>query len=533
MSRLPVRRTSLRLLGALALLGLGFACTSSATGPMGLRSASQRISDEAIGEDLAMLRNWQQRLDVIAARESKDPARRYLVSKAQAWLNFTREEYWANDRGPIIEESLGEAVKLMATLVDRDVHEVERSTKLPTGTRKVREDLWTEVDRFKAHPRFDLVAAEVAQLEIELVRAGHDAAPGAACSAEPHVMTAGKLEAYVDSVLKYAPPPVVVAEVPAPAPAPAVPLPPAPVVVPDRDGDGVPDALDCCPNTPAGKMVDARGCPEPTQQTQTVLEGVEFDIDRFALRSTSRAILDSVVTELLRRPAIPVEVSGHTDSIGTDSYNLTLSANRARSVRQYLVGKGVAGDRISAVGFGETRPRDSNSTRAGRQRNRRVELTWQLPVQLDLLPSCSVEPPPPPPPTVPDVTAVTPEEPAAEPRGPMGMTLDNVLFQTASIAVRQQYVSRLARVARQLRERERFVLEVAGHADDVGDPDSNFALSLARAYKVRAYLIDMGLPADRLVVRGYGADRPLVQGRTDAARARNRRVELAVRPGND
>lgn len=524
MTRHRSLRGTTTLIGALALIGLGLACSSSAAGPTGLRSASQRITDEAIGEDLALLRTWQQRLDAIAADSSKDPARRYLVAKAGAWLKFTRDEYWANDRGSVIDESLGEAARIMALLVDRDVDEVEKGTKLIADTRKVRPDLWTEVERFKAHPRFDLVAEEVAQLEVELVRAGHDQEAGASCSAEPHYKSAGEISAYVDSVLKVAPPPA-----PVVVPTPVVPM-PAPVVVPDRDGDGVPDSLDCCPNTPRGKAVDARGCPEPTQQTHTVLEGVEFATDKFVLRTTSRAILDSVVTELLRRPAIPVEVSGHTDWVAPDSYNLTLSTNRARAVRQYLVNKGVNGDRITAVGYGEARPRDTNNTREGRQRNRRVELTWQLPVQLDLLPSCADVPPQPAvaPPTVPDVTAVTPV--ATTSNENMSMLLDQVVFPSASIALRQAARTRLARIARQIQTREAFLLELSGHADDVGDADSNLALSLARAYKVRAHLIELGVPISRVVVRGYGADRPLVESRTEAARARNRRVELSIRP---
>lgn len=505
---------AVRWIGAIALIGLGLAC-SATTGPSGLNAPSQRITDEAIGEDLQLLKTWRGRLDALAADKSPDPARRYVLAKARAWLALSTDEYWANDRGPIVEESLGEAMRLSSSLVDGEKDRVEGETKLPSGTRLVRPDLWSAVKRFKAHPRFDLVAEEVAQLEVELVRAGHDGAPGAACSAEPHIKEADSLGTYVDSVLKSAPPPE-----------PVVPIvPPVPTVTPpDRDRDGVPDMIDCCPNTPAGLPVDARGCPAPVQNNVAVLDGVEFDIDRYVLRPRSRAVLDSVGLELLRRAGVPVALSGHTDSIGTESYNQTLSENRAKTVLQYLVSRGVAKDRITSAGYGELRPRDTNRTSAGRQRNRRVELTWQQPEQPDLLPSCA-EPTPEMPAVVPDVTAVTPSE--QEGAGPL---LDRVLFASASMAITQPERARLLRTARDLAARGDVVVEIIGHADDVGDRESNLALSLARAWAVRAFLVDLGVPAQQLVVSGFGSERPAVNGRTRSARANNRRVDLLLRP---
>lgn len=538
MIRFVRSRDSIRLLGALALVGLGLGCVrarggtrtgagaaqgaDAGTSPLavtgGLLPPSERITDEAINADLARLAAWQRRLTLVTATPGRDPARRYVAAKAEAWLAFAREEYWANDRGPVVEESLEQAVRLLGVLLDGQPEAVEAMTSLPSGTRRVRADLWREVERFKAHPRFDLVADDVALLEVELVRAGHDAAAGAACSAEPHERAAGRLGAFIDSVLKSAPPP----EPPTPV-VPLVPLPgPEPVL--DRDGDGVVDAFDCCPNTPRGKAVDARGCPEPTTETQRVLDGVEFATDRSAIRRRAREVLDSVVAELVLRPAIPVEVSGHTDWVAEDDYNLRLSSNRARRVRDYLVANGVAADRITAVGYGETRPRDSNETREGRQRNRRVELEWQLPVQLDLLASCADAPDARPVPrTEPDVTAAVPTI------GPRGVsTLSRVQFETASITIHDAARTILQRAAATLRARPDMGIEVAGHADEAGDAESNFALSLARAYKVRALLIELGVPSSQLAVRGYGSERPFRAGRGESARAQNRRVELVV-----
>lgn len=508
MMRLLSRRMFALAVPSLVLVAA--ACASPPTpGPMELRPAPARITDEAIAADMEVFRRWQERLDGIAGQTAPtDINRRYWVAKAEAWLAFAREEYWANDRGVVVDSSLAEAVKIINTLAAGETPEVPLPTQPIAGTRTVRDDLWAEVARFKAHPRFRLVPEDVARLEIQLLRAGHDGEDGAACSAEPHAQASVKLTAYVDSVIG----------VIEPEPEPEVPLPP--VVVPDRDQDGVPDELDCCPNTPQGKLVDNRGCPEPEMQTQTVLEGVEFDTDKFTLRPASRRILDSVVVELRRRPSVPVEISGHTDWVASDAYNERLSANRARAVRQYLVDHGIAPERITAVGYGESRPRDTNETSQGRQRNRRVELLWKLPVQLDLLPAC-VEP------------TARPDGREAEPDVRRQAWVGDVLFPVASITILEPGRRRLDALIAETNSLEGFVLVVEGHADEAGDSESNLALSLARAHKVRAYLVERGLPADRVIVKGFGSQMPRTDGRSEQARQQNRRVELWLRPAAD
>jgi OOP family OmpA-OmpF porin len=77
---------------------------------------------------------------------------------------------------------------------------------------------------------------------------------------------------------------------------------------------------------------------------------------------------------LLSNKSIKIRVEGHTDSRGSDSYNQNLSEERAASVRQYLIGRGVSASRIQSKGFGEQRPIEDNTTKAGRAANRRVEI---------------------------------------------------------------------------------------------------------------------------------------------------------------
>jgi OOP family OmpA-OmpF porin len=140
----------------------------------------------------------------------------------------------------------------------------------------------------------------------------------------------------------------------------------------DSDGDGVPDYLDKCPGTPSGMRVDADGCP-PGGDTLAIVTNVNFDFDSARIRSDSADKLDRVVSILQDNPGVRVRVEGHTDSTGPEKYNMGLSYRRAESVKNYLQGKGISADRLSVVGYGETKPLVSNKTRAGRAVNRRVE----------------------------------------------------------------------------------------------------------------------------------------------------------------
>lgn len=103
------------------------------------------------------------------------------------------------------------------------------------------------------------------------------------------------------------------------------------------------------------------------------LNNVFFDFDKWDLRPESFVELDRVVKLLNENPSIEIEMSAHTDSRGADDYNFKLSDNRARSVMEYIISKGIAANRIISQGYGETRPEVPNDTDENRQLNRRVE----------------------------------------------------------------------------------------------------------------------------------------------------------------
>lgn len=139
----------------------------------------------------------------------------------------------------------------------------------------------------------------------------------------------------------------------------------------DSDGDGVVDSLDKCPGTPAGTPVDNTGCPLAAEYK---LENVNFAFDSAELTPSSGAMLDEAVKILKRHSDLKVEIAGHTDSVGAETYNQGLSQRRAQAVADYLIAHGANAGNITVRGYGESDPVASNETEAGRAANRRVEL---------------------------------------------------------------------------------------------------------------------------------------------------------------
>jgi outer membrane protein OmpA-like peptidoglycan-associated protein len=153
---------------------------------------------------------------------------------------------------------------------------------------------------------------------------------------------------------------------------------------PDRDKDGVPDDLDKCPDEPEtlNGVDDEDGCPDKgkilvvvTAERVEIKDTILFDTGKATIKGKgSFKLLDTVAQTLKGHPEIKkVSVEGHTDSDGTNEANLDLSQRRSQAVVDYLIGKGVIADRLSAKGWGEEKPIAPNSTKKGKAQNRRVE----------------------------------------------------------------------------------------------------------------------------------------------------------------
>lgn len=126
--------------------------------------------------------------------------------------------------------------------------------------------------------------------------------------------------------------------------------------------------FEACPETPAGELRLAESC--------GVIEvtGVNFRLDSDRLTGSAREALAESAEVLAQNPGVRVEIGGHTDAQGGAAYNRRLSRDRAESVRAFLVDRGIAAERLQAVGYGEAEPVATNATAEGRAANRRVEL---------------------------------------------------------------------------------------------------------------------------------------------------------------
>ena len=108
---------------------------------------------------------------------------------------------------------------------------------------------------------------------------------------------------------------------------------------------------------------------------------ITFPTAQASIRADFYPVLDAVADVLKEYKNTTISVSGHTDNVGADAYNMKLSQDRANSVASYLVNRGVASGRVSAAGYGKSSPIASNSSEAGRSQNRRVEVRINPPAQ--------------------------------------------------------------------------------------------------------------------------------------------------------
>jgi len=257
----------------------------------------------------------------------------------------------------------------------------------------------------------------------------------------------------------------------------------------DSDGDGVVDDLDRCPGTPQGERVGEHGCPcDVTVQLQ-------YELDSAVLTAADKAALDRVAAQLDELKFETGEVGGYADSTGDDQYNLKLSQERAQSAIDYLVTKGIAAGRLTAVGYGEANPIADNATPEGRALNRRAVFR-----RADCGPAPS----------------------AAAPVAPVPAA--NLYFELDKFDLPADAAGNLAAIVEYLKANPSAKAAISGYHDPTGDREHNIELARNRAFAVRDYLMQQGIEEARMDMR-----KPIEttgSGSLDEAR----RVEVSVLP---
>src|SRR6185369_1070250 len=239
---------------------------------------------------------------------------------------------------------------------------------------------------------------------------------------------------------------------------------------------------------------------KPPEQLCMLLQ-VKFASDSADVKPEYHDEIARVGEYMKKYPTTTAVIEGHTDKVGSSNLNLETSQRRAESVVNYLVEKcGIDSSRLSAKGYGSTRPVVNNSTEAGRQKNRRIEAIID----------CAF-----------DVKEVVPPE-----RLCMALQIE---FDTASADIRPESRDEIAKVAEYLKKYPTATAIIEGHTDNVGGYDYNMKLSNKRAENVVLYLIgNFGSEPSRLSASGYGSTRRVAYNNTPEGRQKNRRINAII-----
>lgn len=326
----------------------------------------------------------------------------------------------------------------------------------------------------------------------------------------------------------------------------------------DLDGDGVKNSSDLCENSARNSTVAKTGC----GLFDAILSDVTFKPGSDWLSPRARGSLDKLAITMLAFPEARAQVRAHTDSTGSAKENLRLSARRAKSVVTYLISKGIGQLQLETIGLGETQPLDTNDTKDGRRRNRRVELLTLANIDsqnlLNAAPTlgaanATTEPALEPEPVTQQPSnksrVVSPSKPQfGEPVFPsmsgvkieplprseyvaglsLGGVLSGVEFVDDTATLSDASGVKLRVVSKKLENFPSVRLVVMGHTDNQLSPEESKALSIERAISVVNFLVAEGVDESRLSAEGFGSSLPLAQNVTAADRRRNHRIELRV-----
>lgn len=328
------------------------AIATAAEAHAALNPLRDRLSDEAVALDQATF-------DSVAARIAANdtvavPRRVYAQAQAKAWLALAREQYGLNDRSGLCKVAFEQAVTLTSALDARSTS-LQGPPRIIPGASHVREDLWQLSDSLKRTESLRCVAADLGQLEVTLVRAGHEAVRCRSWEPHPYAAAVARQAAEIRRHAEECIIPTAIV----PAEAPPLPVP--------------------APATPPPHVQEAL-------RRLGALNNVHFDLNADTISTASAMVLDSVAAVMMKVPEIHAQLVGHTDPRGSVAYNLALGRRRAQAVYFFLVAAGVDTSRLSFGSEGKAAPVAIGTGVREHALNRRVEILYSGPggVQLEV-----------------------------------------------------------------------------------------------------------------------------------------------------
>jgi OmpA-OmpF porin, OOP family len=312
-----------------------------------------RITDGVIRADLKYFSNLQTRLAALNAKGLS--ANDYSLSKATAWVEFAQEEYTDNDRSGIVERLLLQALVLIQKMERGDLA-IDKTTVIVEGSQRIRADLWAKLEAFHKHKNFDCVQGKVAQAEVQLVWAGHEELEGGWRHSKPYIEIAEAQVAGIEKGLNDCAKSTASLTT-------ATPITPT-VQAPIKDKASVDITPVVAKNAEVERIV---------LSTDTLFKFNKSSLED--ILPSAKQVLEKFVQTLRQHRAIEkILITGHTDRLGTPSYNLKLSEARAAAIAQYLAEKGFSKDRIQVAGAGESEPL---TTCSGNQATPELQLCLQ------------------------------------------------------------------------------------------------------------------------------------------------------------
>jgi len=242
--------------------------------------------------------------------------------------------------------------------------------------------------------------------------------------------------------------------------------------------------------------------PTPERMKYCISLNIEYDINKAEIRPQYNDEVARVGDFMNKYPTTTAVIEGYTDEVGSDDYNMQLSQRRAEGVVKSLEDKfGIAPARLSAKGYGKTRPATDNASDAAKQKNRRI----------DAIIDCAID--------VKELSA-PPER--------LCMTL-KVEFATDSAEIQSRYNGEIDKVGEYMQKYPTTTALIEGHTDNVGSPELNMKLSQKRAENVVNYLANnFGIEKSRLSAKGYGSTRRIAYNNTPEGRQQNRRINAII-----